>query len=208
METTIEEEEIVVVLTQILHSIEIFLVLFMHFYESRRRRRLLLSSYHTRSYSLIGRAPDQRKHMHELVGLSDTTALDTIRMSRDTFGRLFYLLENIGGLTPTRNIEVREQVAMCLNILAHHTKNVVIRKCFKRSTFTISKYFHRVLLAIIRLYPILLVTPKPAGDVNDNPRWNLFKVLSINKSNNIILQTMKLLCLFGVFFFFFFIMTC
>lgn len=43
MANTTEEEQIVVVLSQILNSIRIFLVLFMQVYESRRRRRQLLS---------------------------------------------------------------------------------------------------------------------------------------------------------------------
>lgn len=75
---------------------------------------------------MIARAPDPRKHMHELVGLSDVTTLDTIRMNRDTFGRLCYLLEHFVGLDATWNLEVRESVAIFLNILAHHTKNVII----------------------------------------------------------------------------------
>lgn len=114
MASTSEEEEIVVVLYQLLNSIRIFMVLFMKVYESRRRRRQLLSSNRGRTYSLSSRAPDQRKHLNELVGLSDVTALDNIRMSRDTFGRLCYLLENIGGLSASRNVDVREQVAMLI----------------------------------------------------------------------------------------------
>lgn len=76
--------------------------------------------------------------MHKLVGLSDVTALDTIRMNRDAFGRFWFLLEHLGGLTSSRHVEVCEQVAMFLNILVHHTKNVIIRKSFKWSSHTIS----------------------------------------------------------------------
>lgn len=178
MPNMMEEEEIVVVLAQIFNSIRLFLVLFMNIYEARRRRRVLLSRTRTstRTYSLIHRGPDQRKHLNDIVGVSDVTALDSIRMNRDTFGRLCYLLEHLGGLTPTKNVEVREQVAMFLNILAHHTKNVIIRKSFKRSTFTISKYVHRVLLALLKLHPFLLVTPKAAGTNNSYERWNFFEV--------------------------------
>lgn len=132
-----------------------------------------------RTYCLIDRAPDQRKHMYELVGLSDVTTLDSLRMPRDTFMRLCYLVENIGGLTPTRNVEVAEKVAMFLNILAHHTKNVMIRKAFKSSTWTISKHFHRVLKVVLNLYHILLVKPQPTTNNNNNSRWNFFQVKTI-----------------------------
>lgn len=125
---------------------------------------------------MIDRAPDQRKHMRELVGLSDVTALDTIRINRDTFDRLCYLLENLGGLTPTKNVEVSESVAMFLNILAHHTKNVIIRQSFKNSTHTISKHVQQVLVAVLKLHHVLLVTPKPVITNNDNERWNYFEV--------------------------------
>lgn len=115
------------------------------------------------------------KHFNELVGVSDVTSLDTTRMNRDTFGCLCYLIEHIGGLTPTKNVEAREQVAMFLNILAHHTRNVVIRKSFKRSTFTISKYVHPVLLALHKLHPYFLVFHKAAGTNNRNERWNFLR---------------------------------
>lgn len=77
-------------------------------------------------------------------------------MNRDTFWRICYVVEHIGGLTASRNVEVCEQVAMFFNVLAHHTKNDIIRKSLKMSTFTISKYFHNVLLAVIWLYPITI----------------------------------------------------
>lgn len=50
----------------------------MQMYDSTRRRRLLLSTSRSRSYCLISRAPDQCKHMFDLVGVSNVTALDTI----------------------------------------------------------------------------------------------------------------------------------
>lgn len=104
MPNTTEEEEIVVVLSQILSNIRIFFALLMQIYESRRRRRLLIANRRSRTYSLIGRASDQHKYMHKLVGLSDVTALDTIRMNRDAFGRFCFLLEHLGGLTPSRHV--------------------------------------------------------------------------------------------------------
>lgn len=163
-------------LVTILCNVRTFLFLFMHIYSKMNSENIDSSTSGSTSYSLIERAPDQRKHILELVGVSDVTSLDAIRMNRDTFNRLCYLLEHLGGLTTSRHVEIPEQVAMFLNILAHHTKNVMIRKAFKRSTWSISKHFHRVLFAIIRMGDTLMVTPKPATHDNQNPRWNFFQV--------------------------------
>lgn len=179
MANTTDEEQIIVVLVMILNNVRIFMILFMYLYNQSTTRRLRSSTTEISSYSMIERAPDQRKHMVELVGLSDVTSLDAIRMNRDTFKRLCYLLEHFGGLTTSRHVDIPEQVAMFLNILAHHTKNVMIRKAFKRSTWTISKHFHRVLIAVIRMGSVLLVTPKPATHDNANPRWNFFQVIHL-----------------------------
>ena len=61
------------------------------------------------------------------------------------------MLKNIGGLKPTRNMAIDEQVAMFLHIISHHLKNRVIRQNFKRSYETISRHFHNVLNDVIHL---------------------------------------------------------
>ncbi|KAG8390589.1 hypothetical protein BUALT_Bualt01G0099300 [Buddleja alternifolia] len=52
--------------------------------------------------------------MHDLVNFTDETCINNLRMSRNAFGRLCYLLENNGGLVNTRNVTVCEQVAIFL----------------------------------------------------------------------------------------------
>lgn len=127
MAPNVEDKETIILLVLILMKIRIFLFLFMKMYletqggnENSRRTG--------QSYSLIDRAPDQRRHMRGLVGISDVTCLDNLRMSRDTFNSLCYLVEHIGGLRRAKNVDIPEQVAMFLNILAYHTKLVMIRK--------------------------------------------------------------------------------
>lgn len=106
MARSTEEEELVVVLVTMLNNIRIFLFLFAHIYFSNRSVGSSQATPARRTYSLIDRAPDQRKHMYELVGVSDVTSLHAIRMPRDTFKRLCYLVENLGGLTETKNVDV------------------------------------------------------------------------------------------------------
>ncbi|KAL0430454.1 UNVERIFIED_CONTAM: hypothetical protein Sradi_0671400 [Sesamum radiatum] len=51
-------------------------------------------------------------------------------MSRNAFGRLCQILENTGGLRPTRHLTVSEQVAIFLSVLVHHKKNYVVKHDF------------------------------------------------------------------------------
>ncbi|XP_012850062.1 PREDICTED: uncharacterized protein LOC105969832 [Erythranthe guttata] len=95
-------------------------------------------------YNLRARVPDQVKKMRKLFGLSDTICHDNLRMNRDTFNRLCYIFENVGGIRATRNVLVPEQVAIFLHVLGHH-----------------SIHFNNVLEAVLMLHSILLVTPKP-----------------------------------------------
>ncbi|XP_012838677.1 PREDICTED: uncharacterized protein LOC105959173 [Erythranthe guttata] len=96
-------------------------------------------------------------------------------MNIQKFYRLCYVLENVGGLNPNRNVSIPEQVAMFLQILAHHTKNVVVRSHFKRSGYTVSNHFNRVLLALLKLHEMLLISPKPVDENSDNERFSYFQ---------------------------------
>ncbi|XP_012851102.1 PREDICTED: putative nuclease HARBI1 [Erythranthe guttata] len=97
------------------------------------------------------------------------------RMNIQSFYRLCYILENVGGLKENRNVSIPEQVAMFLQILAHHTKNVVVRSHFNRSGYTVSKHFNSVLLALLKLHEMLLITPKPVDELCENERFSHFK---------------------------------
>ncbi|KAK4435724.1 hypothetical protein Salat_0735900 [Sesamum alatum] len=63
-------------------------------------------------------------------------------MSMDVFGRLCYLLENLGGLCRSHNDGAAEQVAVFVMVLSHHTKNMIVKFYFSRSGRTIIKYFN------------------------------------------------------------------
>ncbi|KAK6160194.1 hypothetical protein DH2020_003575 [Rehmannia glutinosa] len=96
-------------------------------------------------------------------------------MDRNAFHRLCFLLENLGGLVRTRNVQISEQVAIFLFVLAHHKKNRVVKFDFKRSGYTISTHFNLVLDAVLRLHTILLVTPEPVNKECNDDRWKWFK---------------------------------
>ncbi|KAF7815143.1 protein ALP1-like [Senna tora] len=110
-----------------------------------------------------------------MVYASDITCYNQIRMNRATFDRLCGMLDNIGGLWHTRNMLVDEQVTIFLHILAHHVKNRVIQFRFGRLGERISRYFHYVLQAMIRLVPHLFKKPEPVADDSTDERWKWFK---------------------------------
>ncbi|KAA0035412.1 putative nuclease HARBI1 [Cucumis melo var. makuwa] len=96
-------------------------------------------------------------------------------MNRRCFAILCHLLRTIGGLTSTEVIDVEEMVAMFLHILAHDVKNRVIQREFMRSGETISRHFHMVLLAIIRLHDELLKKLYPVANDYIDQRWRWFE---------------------------------
>ncbi|KAL0301353.1 UNVERIFIED_CONTAM: hypothetical protein Sradi_6412100 [Sesamum radiatum] len=85
------------------------------------------------------------------------------------------MLETAGGLRGTRHVSVIEQVAIFLSVIAHHKKNCVMKHDFIRSGRTISKHFHSVLKAVLRLSSILLARPLPVDDECQDSRWRWFK---------------------------------
>ncbi|MFQ6663787.1 hypothetical protein Gotur_031166 [Gossypium turneri] len=70
---------------------------------------------------------------------------------------------------------VDEQVAMFLHIISHHLKNRVIKHHFSRSGETVSRSFHNVLNAVIRLQDVLFKKAEPIAANSTYPRWQWFK---------------------------------
>ncbi|XVF65854.1 hypothetical protein PTKIN_Ptkin09bG0284500 [Pterospermum kingtungense] len=117
----------------------------------------------------------KREYVRRLVHENDDTAISQLRMSRAAFFKLCEMLQHIGGLKPTRNMDIDEQVAMFLHIIAHHVKNRVISHNFKRSGETISRHFHNVLDAMVHLQDRLLRKPDPIPINSTDNRWKWFK---------------------------------
>lgn len=99
-----------------------------------------------------------------------------MRMNRNAFGRLCYLVRHVNGLVDSRYICVEEKVAMFLSILAHHKKNRIIGHDYLRSGDSVSISYHEVLKAILKLHTILLVKPVPVDNDCSNEPWKWFKV--------------------------------
>ncbi|PPD94131.1 hypothetical protein GOBAR_DD08836 [Gossypium barbadense] len=119
----------------------------------------------------------QRDYVKRLVYASDETCIEQVRMNRTAFFKLCEMLESIGGLKSSRFMLVDEQVAMFLHIISHHLKNRVIKHHFRRSGETVSRAFHSVLNAVIRLQDVLFKKPEPIIADSSDIRWKWFKVL-------------------------------
>ncbi|XP_073148970.1 uncharacterized protein [Henckelia pumila] len=117
----------------------------------------------------------QMRHLNMIIEEGDVQCVVNLRMNRNAFGRLCYLLINFGGLTDSRYVQVQEKVTMCLSILAHHKKNRVTSHDYMRSGQTISAHFHEVLRALLKLHPLLLMKPTPVDANCDNDTWKWFK---------------------------------
>ena len=77
---------------------------------------------------------------------------------------------------------VEEQVAMFLHVVGHNQRFRVLKFTFRRSTETISRYFHEVLSAIGELRTEMITPPSTSvhPKIHVSRRWYpYFKVLSI-----------------------------
>ncbi|KAG8388110.1 hypothetical protein BUALT_Bualt02G0091600 [Buddleja alternifolia] len=106
---------------------------------------------------------------------NDKDCLDNLRMDMSTFARSCYLLHNIGGLSDSKYDRLEENVCFFLSVLAHHKKNVTVKFDHVRSRHTVRIYFNVVLVSLLKLVPILTVTPKPVEDICTVARWKHFK---------------------------------
>ncbi|KAG8364017.1 hypothetical protein BUALT_Bualt19G0082500 [Buddleja alternifolia] len=121
------------------------------------------------------RMPDQVSRVFRLTCNNDKDCLDNLRMDMSSFARLCYLLHNVGGLSDSKYVRVEEKVCFFLSVLAHHKKNVTVKFDHVRSGHTVSIYFNAVLVSLLKLVPILTVTPKPVEDGCTVARWKHFK---------------------------------
>ncbi|KAL0307700.1 UNVERIFIED_CONTAM: hypothetical protein Sangu_3014300 [Sesamum angustifolium] len=165
-----------IALQQIVDEVVVALTICIQVLEYIKTRTASSGTFRHRRYSLISRMPDQTGRLYRLVSSNDETCLRNLRMDCNAFGRLCYMLEQSGGVRPTKNVSVPEQVAMFLSVLSYHKKNCVVKHDFIRSGRTVSKHFHVVLHVVCKMHKVLLAKPTPIADDCSDPRWKWFKV--------------------------------
>ncbi|KAG8380837.1 hypothetical protein BUALT_Bualt06G0058000 [Buddleja alternifolia] len=175
MDVSKEKYEILLALQEMALGTVQALQLLMRSRRAYLRRQNRKQSNELVRYSMSSRIPAQVAHLRRIINISDVDCIENLRMSRDAFSRLCYLLENAGGLTDSRNITVHEKVAMFLSVLGHHRRNRNVKEDFIRSGHTVSRYFHEVLKNLLKLYPLLLATPEPVPEDCTSETWRWFK---------------------------------
>ena len=131
-----------------------------------------LHRYHIRSLNL-----------DKMLFQNDKQSVENCRMDRKTFARLCQLLKTEGMLKENRNMSVEEMVISFLHIIVHHMKNNVLKRQIARSSEIVSRQFHAILKAILRLHALFFKKPEPILENSKNGRWKWFKVLSYTRSN-------------------------
>lgn len=92
--------------------------------------QIQMSRLHIRG---IASHTDRYTILHRYAYESDIMCLSQLRMNRRCFARLCCMLETLGGLKATRYMNVDEQVAIFLHMIAHNVKNRVLTFRFHRS---------------------------------------------------------------------------
>ena len=154
------------------HMLVCFAAIQVYLFEYERR----LSERRNLGHRTFCRRQIRATEIQRITHASDTNCIWELRMDRNAFAMLCELLKTRGGLLDDGNVTIEEQVATFVHILAHHVKNRNIQVRFYRSGETISRYVHRVLLALLRLEDVLFVKPTPVPDDYTDSRWRWFKV--------------------------------
>ncbi|XLR01106.1 hypothetical protein S83_067304, partial [Arachis hypogaea] len=117
----------------------------------------------------------RREALERIVGEGDRNCIWELRMNTNAFANLCELLQVQGRLTEDGHVSLPEQVATFLIILAHHKKNRSLQVIFCRSGETVSKYFNKVLKAVIRIQGMLFAKATPVAEDCVDPTWRRFK---------------------------------
>ncbi|XP_073295635.1 uncharacterized protein [Primulina huaijiensis] len=166
---------LLVLLHQIMFRSFVMLCLLTLQYKKLVAKRRRLESRAPTSYNMTRRINAQMSHLYRIIEIGDVQCVVNLRMNRNAFAHLCYLLTTVGGLVESRYVRIQEKVAMFLSILAHHKKNRITGHDFMRSGHTISIHFHEVLRSVLKLHPILLAKPIPVDDNCTNETWKWFK---------------------------------
>ncbi|EYU22349.1 hypothetical protein MIMGU_mgv1a024565mg, partial [Erythranthe guttata] len=105
----------------------------------------------------------------------DPTCLKQLRVNNRLLNGLCDVLQKDGGLVATKNVTIKEIVALFLHILGHDQKNSTIATTFVRSGETVSRQFHIVLQAVLKIGKLYLNHQRnELFHERDAERWKWF----------------------------------
>lgn len=107
--------------------------------------------------------------------MNDRICKEQLRMDRSCFDKLCHVLVAKGGLVTTRNVTVLEIVAFFLHTLAHDLKNRTIGVVFTRSGETVSRQFHTVLKAVMKIGKLYIKQVDSSVTYDGDNKWKWFE---------------------------------
>ncbi|XP_010275329.1 PREDICTED: putative nuclease HARBI1 isoform X1 [Nelumbo nucifera] len=116
----------------------------------------------------------ERQSVFETL-FSETYCMEQLHISKQSFLKLCTILCEKGGLVETKNVPVKEAVAMFLHILAQNLKYRLIKVTYCRSVETISRQFNRVLRAVMKLSKDFLRSYEPKLQGQEAEKWKWFE---------------------------------
>ncbi|GER47305.1 DNA-directed RNA polymerase subunit beta [Striga asiatica] len=122
-----DEVEVLLIVEDIMNTLTIvFFIAILYLKivrQKKKKNRLTIPEHNGRPFfKMSDRLTRQVQHMQELICISDRVCVEQLRMDRNAFGRLCYLLEHVGKLQSSRSVPISEQVAIFLSVLSHHKK--------------------------------------------------------------------------------------
>jgi len=121
----------------------------------------LLRTVPTRSNCMSESQPQKERRKQELMEylVHSEQSRDIIRMGPEVFIKLCERIRATGLVKDAYRSTVEEQGAKFLHIIGHNVKNRSVSFFFHRFGETISRHFHNVLTAILRLEGEFLIQP-------------------------------------------------
>ena len=111
--------------------------------------------------AICKRKRDEIPFYKRVIFSNETDCHDQIQMSKRAFFHLADILREKGTIKNTLNLTLEEQLVMFLHTLGHNLRNRKIAHNFGHSGETISRYFHRVLTAILAIHSNYFLPPSP-----------------------------------------------
>ncbi|KAB2629222.1 hypothetical protein D8674_034017 [Pyrus ussuriensis x Pyrus communis] len=159
--------------------------------ENRKKRKIIVGTIiyvivivmHWYSKSVLLKEPsndwdqERQSFLGRLFNGKDSTCIEQLRVSKSAFKRFCEILQGIGGLVRTRHVSIEESVAIFLHILAHNLKFRVVGFHYYCSKETISRQFHNVLHAMMKIsQEYVKYQPCIIGN-SEREKWRWFEVI-------------------------------
>lgn len=120
---------------------------------------------------------ERRSYLNRLYDGREVDCIEQLRVSKSAFRKLCEILHGIGGLVRTRNVPIEESVAMFLDILGNNVKYRKIGFIYYRSKETVSRQFHNVLYAMMRISKEYLKLQSSIIGSSEREKWKWFEVI-------------------------------